>query len=198
MPVVDADGRVVGVVSEGDLMHRGESGGERHRSWWLALIASAEERSRDYVKNHGLRASDVMTRDPVTVGEDATLEEIAALLETHRIKRVPVLRDGRLVGIVSRANLLQGIVGRQIAVEPAADDRELREKVIAALRDCGGQTQFVDVLVSGGVVQLWGAAYTDAERDAIRVAAEGVSGVKRVESRVGVFPPMVKATMWAD
>lgn len=106
MPVVDADGRVVGVVSEGDLMHRGESGGERHRSWWLALIASAEERSRDYVKNHGLRASDVMTRDPVTVGEDATLEEIAALLETHRIKRVPVLRDGRLVGIVSRANLL--------------------------------------------------------------------------------------------
>lgn len=198
MPVVDAEGRVVGIVSEGDLMHRAESGGTQHRSWWLALMASADERAQEFVKNHGRCASDIMTRKPVTVGEDASLEEIATLLETHRIKRVPVLRDGKLVGIVSRANLLQGIVARQHAAETSADDQVLREKILSALRDSGAQTQLVSVVVSGGVVQLWGAVNTDVERDAVRVAAESVPGVKSVERQVGIFPPIVQATMGAD
>src|SRR3972149_2283575 len=119
VPVVDADGRPVGIVSEGDLMRRPETGGERHPSWWLALVAEAETQDREYVKSHGGRARDVMTRDLVTVTEEASLEEIATLLEKHRIKRVPVVREGKLVGIVSRANLLQGIVARQCVPQPS-------------------------------------------------------------------------------
>jgi CBS-domain-containing membrane protein len=161
-------------------------------------MASADERAQEFVKNHGRRASDIMTRKPVTVGENASLEEIATLLETHRIKRVPVLRDGKLVGIVSRANLLQGIVARQHVAVTSADDQALREKVISALRDSGTQSQFVSVVVSGGVVQLWGAVNTDAERNAVRVAAESVPGVMSVDRQVGVLPPMVQATMWAE
>jgi len=198
VPVVDADGRPVGIVSEGDLMRRPETGGERHPSWWLALVAEPETQAREYVKSHGGRARDVMTRDLVTVTEEASLEEIATLLEKHRIKRVPVVREGKLVGIVSRANLLQGIVARQRALQPSADDRTLRERVTQAVRASGASSQFVDVVVSGGVVHLWGATYTEAERDAIQVAVASVMGAKGVEGQIGVFSPMVRGALWAE
>ncbi len=112
MPVLDQGGRVVGIVSEGDLMRRVEHADERHRSWWLKLFSDEITEATEYVKTHGRRAAEVMTRDVVTVDEDTPLHEIAALLEERRIKRVPVVRDGRLVGIVSRANLLHGLAAR--------------------------------------------------------------------------------------
>lgn len=196
VPVVDGDNHVIGIVSEGDLMRRPESGTERHPSWWLELIAAPQEQAREYIKTHGSNASDVMTRDPVTVGEDASLEAIATLLEKHRIKRVPVLRSGRLVGIVSRANLLQGVVARRHAPQPSVDDRVLRECVLRAIRDSGAVAAFVDVVVTEGVLGLWGATYTETERDAIRLAATATPGVKGVEFHVGVFPPMARASMW--
>src|SRR5690606_8514615 len=106
MPVLGANGRLLGIVSEGDLVRRVESGTEREASWWLRLFGDSEERVRDYAKTHGRRVTDVMTREVTTVNEDASLPEIAALLERRRIKRVPVMRGGEVVGIVSRANLL--------------------------------------------------------------------------------------------
>jgi CBS domain-containing protein len=198
VPVVDAEGRPIGVVSEGDLMRRPETGGERHPSWWLRILAEPETQAREYVKSHGGRARDVMTGQLVTVTEDASLEEIATLLEKHRIKRVPVVRAGKLVGIVSRANLLRGIVARQRGPQPSADDRALRVRVTEAIRASGARSEFADAVVSGGVVHLWGATYSQAERDAIHVAAANVEGVKGVEGQVGVFPPMVRSTLWAE
>lgn len=198
VPVVDDAGRPVGIVSEGDLLRRPEASGERHPSWWLRLIAEPEEQAREYVKSHGRLARDVMTRDLVTVGEDASLEEIATLLEKHRIKRVPVVSDGKLVGIVSRANLIQGVVGRQRAPQVSADDRALRERVIVAIKASGARREFVDVIVSGGVVLLWGATHSEAERDAIQAAASSVVGAARVESHLGVFAPMVRGMLWAE
>lgn len=198
VPVVDAEGRLIGIVSEGDLMRRPETGGERHPSWWLTLLVEPEQQAREYVKSHGGRARDVMTRSVVTAGEDASLEEIATLLEKHRIKRVPVVREGRLVGIVSRANLLQGIVARQRAPGAPAGDTPLRERVIEAIRASGARSEFVDVLVSGGGVQLWGATYSEEERDAIQVAASSVAGISRVESHVGVFPPTVRRLLQVE
>src|SRR6516162_4436631 len=117
VPVVDADNRVVGVISEGDLVYRVETGTERRkeartgrrRSWWLDRIASDRELARDYVKSHGRTVRDVMTRNVVVVDDTTELADIAILLETKRIKRVPVVRDGRLVGIVSRANLVRAL-----------------------------------------------------------------------------------------
>lgn len=198
VPVVDADGRLIGIVSEGDLIRRPETGGERKPSWWLALLAEPEVEARAYVKTHGGLARDVMTRDLVTVGEDASLEEIAALLERRRIKRVPVVHEHRLVGIVSRANLLQGLVARQHATQPSTDDRALRERVIHAINASGARSEFVNPVVAGGVVHLWGAAYSKAERDAIHLAASRVAGAARVETQLGIFSPRVREQIWAE
>ena len=196
MPVIDAEGRVLGIVSEGDLMRQPQVAGQPHRSWWLTMFAASEEQARDFIKSHGQLARDVMTGDPVTVGEEASLEEIATLLETHRIKRVPVLREGRLVGIVSRANLLQGVVALERAPQASADDRVMRQQATEAIRDSGVNAQFVDVQVAAGVVSLWGATDSEVERKAIVVAAQGVPGAKGVDSHLGVFSPIARAAMW--
>jgi CBS domain-containing protein len=195
VPVVDVEQRPIGIVSEGDLMRRPETGGERHPSWWLSLLADPETRARGYVRAHGGTAADVMTHEVFTVTEEASLEEIATLLEKHRIKRVPVIRDGKLVGIVSRANLLQGIVARQRAPQPSVDDRTLRERVAEAIRASGVRSEYINPVVADGFVHLWGATYSAAERDAIQVAAGGVSGVKGVNGEIGILTPMVSAAM---
>ncbi len=122
-PVVDGSGTLLGVVSEGDLMRRPEAGTERRPSWWLTLISEPQDEAREYLKSHGLHARDVMTRHVLTVEEDASLQDIATLLEKHRIKRVPVMRAGKVVGIVSRANLLQALVAQSRPPAPQADDR---------------------------------------------------------------------------
>ncbi len=169
VPVVDAEDRLIGLVSEGDLLRRHEGGTERQRSWWLNLLAGPEERARDFIKTHGRRAEDVMTLEVVTVTADTPVGEIARVLERRRIKRVPVVEDGKIVGIVSRANLLHGLATRKerISVTPSPDDRAIRERVqaLAAKEDWITHGSF-NVLVADGVVELWGwvARRTSARR----------------------------------
>ncbi len=194
VPVVDASGRVLGIVSEGDLMRRPESGTERRPSWWLRFFASGKELAEAYVKTHGMRAEDVMTRDVVTVGEDTTVGEIAQLLEERRIKRVPVVSDGKVVGLVSRANLLHGLAARkeQLAAAPRADDRSIREQIMALVQREGWMSHgSLNVVVSDGVVELWGWVESDQERKALLIAAESVPGVRSVEDRLGSVAPWV-------
>ena len=198
VPVVDAADRLVGIVSEGDLLHRVETGTERltgrRRSWWLDTIASDQELARDYVKSHGRTAKDVMTREVISVTDTTDLAEVAMLLETKRIKRVPVLREGKLVGIVSRANLVRALAATKsdLAVDAATDDRAIRSKLLAELM---GQEWFktqdwfkiwaADVIVRDRVVHFWLAAnQTEEERRALRVAAENTAGVWRVEEHI--------------
>ena len=189
VPVVDAGGRMVGIVSEGDLLHRTEIGTERHdehrRSWWLDDFAAAM--ARDYVKSHGRKVKDIMTRDVVSVSEHADLGEIAAVLETKRIKRVPVLSDGKIVGIVSRANLVRALAMAPPASATAAgDDRTIRRQLLTEL----GSQQWAkvwaeDVIVSDQVVHLWFSSDEPEEkRQAIRVAAENTPGVRGIEEHV--------------
>lgn len=192
MPVVDGEGRVVGIVSEGDLMRRRESGTERHPSWWLRLFQNPGDTAADYVKAHGQYAKDVMTRNVISVGESAPVGEIAEILEKHRIKRVPVVRDGKVVGIVSRANLLHGLI---VQKPPSASDQSpigLRKAVLHELREAGVHSM-VDVVVSDGVVHLWGVVETEGAKSAVQVAAEGTDGVKSVVNHVSVFPRLVGA-----
>ena len=195
VPVVDAADRLLGIVSEGDLLHRVETGTERltrrRRSWWLDTIASDQELARDYVKSHGRTAKDVMTREVISVTDTTDLAEVAMLLETKRIKRVPVLHEGKLVGIVSRANLVRAlaVTKSDSAVDAATDDRAIRSKLLAELM---GQEWFktqdwfkiweADVIVRDRVVHFWLAAnQTEEERRALRIAAENTAGVRRVE-----------------
>lgn len=200
VPVVDGAGRLLGIVSEGDLMRRAEAGTERQPSWWLDLLASPEEKARDYSRAHGLTARDVMSREVVTVEEDSPLASVAALLERHRIKRVPVVRDGALVGIVSRANLLHGLIAAQPAPASAAtagDDAAIRGRILAAVAEAGLAEPYVNVVVSGGKVQLWGMVSSEAEKDALRVAAETAPGVVAVENNVAVAGPRQLRAGWA-
>ena len=198
VPVVDVDGAPLGIVSEGDLLRRPELGTLRRPSWWLDLLAEPREKALEYIKSHGGNAKDVMTRQLVAVVEDASLEEVADTLETHRIKRVLVLRDGRLIGVVSRADLLHGLVARQSAPEASDDDRSLARSVESELGEAGVQREYVNVVMSGGVVHLWGAVESDAERRAAEMAARNVAGVVAVRNQLGVLPASVRAAMWAE
>jgi CBS domain-containing protein len=201
VPVVDEDNHVLGIVSEGDLMRRPESQTVRHRSWWLALWTLPEERAVEYAKAHGRHAGDVMTRNVVSIDEDTPLDAIAALLETHRIKRVPVVHDGRLVGIVSRANLLHGLTHAAPAGEAAdgADNRTIRERVMAQLLDdLGVGPGRVNAMVADGVVDLWGEADSEEEKRAIFIAAENTPGVRQVNDHIFVLSPSLRAYYWAE
>lgn len=197
VPVVNAEGRLMGIVSEGDLIRRPESGTERPLSWWLSLLASSEEQAHHYLKTRGLRAADVMTRGVVTVAEDTPLDAIAALLERRHIKRVPVMRFGALVGIVSRANLLHGLIAHKEMAPPSTDDRLLRVAVLQSIGAAGAGC-FINAVMEKGTAYLFGAVESKSEKEAARVAAERTPGVVRVVDEIGVFPPMVQAATGSD
>ena len=204
VPVVDAENRVIGIVSEGDLLHRIETGTERRperatgrrRSWWLDTIGRDEELARDYVKSHGRTAGDVMTREVVSVNDTTELADVATLLETKRIKRVPVLKDGKLVGIVSRANLVRALAaaGTRLTADTAADDRTIRHQLLAELQGREWVHAWAsDIIVRDGVVHIWVSDdRPEEERQALRIAAENISGVRGVEEHIvpaPVVPP---------
>jgi CBS domain-containing protein len=192
VPVVDENGRPVGMVSEGDLLQLASLRGERQRSWWLRLVSSPEQDAKDFVKQHGGTAADIMTTEIVSVAESAPTTTIARLLEENRIKRVPVLRDGELVGIVSRGNLLQALAGHRGdgPKAPSADDRAVRLDIHAALQGKGWASHgATNVIVTDGVVELWGWVETEAERKAMLVAAKEIAGVRRVIDHLGAVPP---------
>ncbi len=198
-PVVDSSGRMIGIVSEGDLLHRTELGTERRddrrRSWWLEHYASGL--AQDYVKSHGRTVKDIMTRDVITVSEETTLADVAMLLEVNRIKRVPVMRDDKIVGIVSRSNLVRALgatAGSTVSETGAgSDDRTIRSRLLAELRqqEWAARLWAQDIIVSGGIVHLWFGSDEPAERrQAVRVAAENVPGVRGIEEHVVPVPLM--------
>ncbi|MCL7940502.1 CBS domain-containing protein [Halomonas sp. ATCH28] len=187
VPVVDADDKVLGIVSEGDLMRRVENDTDQHKSWWLKLFSGGGD-AVDYVKSHGRKASEIMTPHPLTIAEDEPLHRIASLLEKRRIKRVPVVRDGRLVGIVSRSNLLRGF---SVSRQPAAggDDRAIRDAILKEVdENTGVMVDRLNVIVADGKVQLWGLVDSKEQRKAVQVAAENIGGVTEVENNLGFMP----------
>jgi len=186
LPVVEDDDKVIGIISEADLVRRPEIGTEKHRAWWLEALTPGSTLAEEFAKAHGRRVSEVMSTDVVSAGEDASLGEIATLLEKHRIKRVPILRDGRLVGIVSRSNLIQALASTQAGNGTDTDgDREIREALLDRLDD-QSWTDFGsrNVIVAGGVVHLWGLVGSAEERKALLALAEEVPGVTRVSDEM--------------
>ena len=186
LPVCDSNGRLLGVISEGDLLRRTETGTVRRASWWLAMFAGAPNQAADYTKSHGRHVRDAMTESLISVTEETPLDEVVRLMESNRIKRVPVLSNGKLVGIVSRANLLHVLASIAPDVSPAAaDDRVVRDRLLETLRAQPWAPEISEnIVVRNGVVHLWGSVRTEAQRDAIRVAAENTPGVTRVENHL--------------
>jgi len=189
VPVVDDKGALVGIISEGDLMHRAETGTERQRPWWLQAIMSQDGLALDYVKAHARKVADAMTRQVITASPETSLQDIAALLEKHAIKRVPIVENGQLVGIVSRANLVQVFASAGKGLDIPLDDSAIRSRLLSHLNaQSWARTGLVNVTVNGGVVDLWGIARTDSERKAIRVAAEATPGVRAVNDNIRIWP----------
>jgi CBS domain-containing protein len=190
VPVVDDQGKVVGIVSEGDLIHRTEAGTERQRSWWLLGLTGEETLAAEYVKAHARKVADVMTSPVTTATPDTPLHEVATLMEGNAIKRVPILKDGQLVGIVSRANLVRAVASaRESPLEIPLSDANIRDKLLAHLQEqAWGRPWLLNVLVNDGIVDLWGVARSDAERTAIRVAAESIQGVRAVNDNLVLRP----------
>jgi CBS domain-containing protein len=187
LPVIDDDENVVGVISEADLIHRPEIGTEKQRSWWLEAVTPASTLAGEFAKSHGRRVEEVMSTDVVSASEDTPLGEIATLLERHRIKRVPILRGGRLVGIVSRSNLIQALASSSRAQSNSGgeSDRKIRLELLDRLEhpdwiDFGER----NVIVSSGVVHLWGLVGSQDEHKALLALPEGVPGVVSVSDEM--------------
>lgn len=188
VPVV-ADGRIVGIVSEGDLLRRHEGGTEKRSSWWLQIFGPLDEMAREYVQSHGLQARDVMTAPVVTVDEETDTGEIAEILETRRIKRVPVVKDGALVGIVSRANLLQAVAAsRRRPPSDNADDAAIAQAIRERIHEAPwARPLIINVTVTDGHVELWGLVHSPVQRQALVLLAERTSDVRGVTDRLQMF-----------
>lgn len=189
-PVVAADGRLVGIVSEGDLVRRAEIGTERRRSWWLELLTAPETRAQEFIKAHAVKVADVMTKQVVTATEDASLAAIATLLERNGIKRVPIVRGDKVVGIVSRRNLLQAFVDAASARSfVSRSDETIRNAIIDQIRALPwGKPWLLTVTVADGVVALWGPVDSEQERQVMRVAVEATPGVMAVKDNLYRIP----------
>ncbi|MCL2385680.1 MAG: CBS domain-containing protein [Alphaproteobacteria bacterium] len=186
LPVVDEERRVIGILSEADLIHREKLGTERHRAWWLEAITPASVLALDYSKSHGRKVAEVMTENVISADEETPLSEIANLLEKHRIKRLPILRDGKLVGIVSRSNLIQALASvPSQSIQELPVDRGVRSAILARLAE-QSWTDFGErnVVVSNGVVHLWGLVGSPEERKALIALAESVPGVREVSDEM--------------
>jgi CBS domain-containing protein len=185
LPVIDAADGLVGVVTEGDFLRRTETATQRRRPRWLEFIVGPGRLADEYVHSHARRVSEVMTPEPITVTEDASLEEIVTLMEKRRIKRVPVVRDSKVVGLVSRANLLHALASVARGMRPsAAGDEAIRDQILAELKKQRWAPTMIDVIVRDGVVDLWGTITDERARQALIVAAENVPGIKAVRDHI--------------
>jgi CBS domain-containing protein len=185
LPVVDAGGKLVGIVSEGDFLRRGEIGTQKARAGWLAFFFGPGKLAAEYIREEGRTVQNVMTLDPVTIAEDTALNEIVKIMERKGIKRLPVLRNGELIGIVTRANLLQAVASlARGAPQPSAGDDEMRRQILESIEKESWCPAGFNVLVRNGIAELSGIITDDRQRGAAVVAAKNVSGVKAVHDHL--------------
>ncbi len=191
LPVVGSDGTLVGMVSEGDFLRRAELGTERKRSWWLELLVGSGKIADEYVHAHGRKVEEVMAADVVTIRRDATLDDVVETMSRHRIKRLPVVENGKLVGIVARSDLLRAMANALPAADPVgAEDERIRSDIVRELSGQSWGGRMIHVHVDHGAVELSGAIFDERERQAAHVVAENVGGVTSVTDQLAWIEPM--------
>jgi CBS domain-containing protein len=191
LPVVDTTGKLVGMVTEGDFLRRAETGTERKRTRWLEFFSGPSQLATEYIQSHGRRVAEVMTPDPVAISEDTPLDEVVSVMEKRRIKRLPVVSDQKVVGIVSRANLLHALAALDREARPiSTDDAAIHGRIVAELdKQSWAPKNLINVVVRDGVVDLWGVVVADNQREAAAVLVENVPGVKRVRNHLSWVEP---------
>jgi len=191
LPVIDKEGNLVGVLSEGDFLRRRETKTEKRRSRWLEFLMGPGRIAAEYSHSHGSKVSEVMTKEVQTVDETTALEDIVDLMERHRIKRVPVLCGGQVVGIITRSNLMHAMVSLARVAKPAATgDAAIRDQLLAEMqKEKWAPAASANVVVHDGVVELWGVIIDERQREALKVAAENIPGVKAVKDHLVWIEP---------
>jgi CBS domain-containing protein len=186
LPVIDKVGRLVGILSEGDFLRRSETQTERRRSRWLEFLMGPGKIAAEYTHSHGQRVAEVMTENVYTIDEDTALEDVVELMERRRIKRVPVLRGNKVVGIITRSNLMYAIVSlARSAPKTAKDDLAIREQLISEMqKEKWAPMAMTNIVVRDGIVELWGTVFDDRQREALKVAAENIPGVEAVKDHM--------------
>lgn len=189
LPVVNRDGELVGIVSEEDFVRRAEIGTQRRRNRWLELLISSGRSAAEFIREHGRKVKEVMTPNPITISEATPLDEIAQMMESGRIRRLPVLRGNRLVGMVTRSNLVQAVAQfAQDIPAPSADDDRIRHGITAIIENAKWSPSRLNVMVNDGVVTLYGLVTNQRSRQAAVVAAENMPGVRKVQDCLNDFP----------
>jgi CBS domain-containing protein len=190
LPVVDAAGRLAGIVSEGDFIRRAEIGTQHKQGRWLELLMTKGQSAAEYVRERGRKVSEIMTSNPVTIAEDTPIEELVRTIERRNVKHLPVMRGDRLVGIVTRSDLVRTVatLGRNIP-DPTAGDDHIRSSIIAAMRDARWSPCRFNVIVRNGIVDIDGVVTDERCRQAAIVAAENVPGVRQVHDQLCIYPP---------
>lgn len=193
LPVIGDGGVLLGIVTEGDLLRRAELGTEKFRPHWLEFIVGPAMTAAEYVQAHARRVRDVMTRPVIIATEDMPLEKAVELMEKRRVKRLPVVREARVVGMLTRANLVRALAAASPAsrVSPTSSDRAIREEISRELRKHSWNAREGNILVKDGVVDLWGTISSENQHQAIRVAAENVAGVKAVRDHLVVVDILI-------
>jgi CBS domain-containing protein len=196
VPVVDEAGKLVGIVSETDLLHRAETGTEKRHKWWLGALIDADQLAREYAAAHARRAADIMSTRVVTIDADADLGAVADLLDRRKLKRLPVTKDGRLVGIITQGDLVRALVAQQVhgAGGPPADSASVLSAIQQRMRrETWLDSSLVNVAVKDGVAEISGLAASADQRRALRLLVEDTPGVMRVEDNLRLKPtgPMV-------
>jgi len=192
LPVLDDHKRIVGIVTEGDFLRRAETGTARRHPRWLEFMLGPGKLADEYVHAFGRKIEEIMTPDPICISQDMPLEEVVRTMEKHRVKRLPVVTHGRVVGIVSRANLVQALASLLPETKDShPKDAEIRNRIMAEIaKRPWSPGNLVNVVVRGGVAELWGTIVDDRERQALKVAAENVDGVKAVKDHILFVEPL--------
>ena len=192
LPVIDRSSKLVGILSEGDFLRRQETNTERRRSRWLEFLMGPGKIASEYTHSHGSKVSEVMTKEVQTVSKDTPLEDIVELMERYRIKRVPVLHESEVVGIVTRSNLMHAMVSLARKAAPMeTNDTTIRERLLAEMqKQKWAPIAMVNIVVRDGVVELWGVIVDERQREALKVAAENIPGVNAVKDHLVWVEPM--------
>lgn len=188
LPVVDDDGRLVGIVTERDFLRRAELGTDHKRPRWAEMLFGVGQLADEYAHAHARKVEEVMTTDVVTVDDEAPLTKVVDLMERRNFKRLPVIRDGKVIGIISRANLLRAVARTPDAAAEGIDDRVIRDRIVEELAKQSWAPQgAIDVWVRGGIVELRGVVGDARVKKAIRVAAENAPGVRDINDEIQVL-----------
>jgi CBS domain-containing protein len=185
LPVMDDNGELKGIVSESDFLRRGEIGTGRRRPGWLQFFAGPGRAAIDFVHERGRHVEDVMTSDPITVDEQTSLDELVRIMEKKGVKRLPVMSGKLLVGIITRANILQAVASLAKEIpDPSADDQHIRDRILRQIQDTDWRPAGFQVTVRNGAVHLHGVIFDDSTRKAAIILAENTAGVKEVHDHL--------------